>query len=272
MNGQGGTPAARFLDALAGRRTWVALGYLLVGAVVPVVTFSVVVTAASLAVGLAVTVIGIPLLLAAAHVVHGCAALERHRAAAVVGADPRPPSRREPVGPGIVARVRAAWSDQATWRELALLVALFPPLYALDVAAFTLWAAVAGLVASPAWFWSIPQEFPDGSRDHGIALGWFPHGPDGEGAIGVFIGDVPTACAVSLVSILLLAGAGLLVRAAAGLHARVALSLAGHAADPMAPARAVLAGPALLPPLAPTLAPDPQQSDAAPSSGSLTSG
>ncbi|MFN8076499.1 MAG: sensor domain-containing protein [Kineosporiaceae bacterium] len=244
-----GLPAP--VDALAGPRTWRALAYLAVGLVLPVLLFSVVVTALSVAVGLAVTVVGLPLLLGAALLVHGCAALERHRAAAVLE---RPVTATPPAAAsGLLARLRAQWSAGLTWRELALLVLLFAPLYALDLAALIVWLAVLGLLTCPAWYWAIPQDFPDGSRAHGIALGWFPHGPDGRGAIGVFIGDLGTALMVAAAGLVLLAGAGLLVRAAARLHARTVAAVVGTPRDPMAAAREVLATPGPLPALTPTL-------------------
>src|SRR5262249_59012791 len=99
------TPGRPAWSLVASRRG----GGVLCGAAVP---------AASTAAVLAITLAGVPLLLAAAGVIRGCANAERGRLRAVLG-EPVEARYRDAAGPGMMARARNSWTDPATWRDVA---------------------------------------------------------------------------------------------------------------------------------------------------------
>lgn len=234
------------LRVLGSRVLWASLGYLLGYLFVGTALFCVVVPVVAFAGGMSVTLLGLPLLVAAAVLVRGCADVERGRLRMLI---PGPvPSPYRPVSePGVLGQLRGRWSDRATWRDLAYLVALYPPLMVVDGVVLALWLGFAGDVALPLWFWAVPERFDDGSTAHGISYGYFPHGPHGPDGWGVFIGDLPTALAVAAVSLVLLILTSYLVALTARTQARMVRALLRPAADPLGEARRILAGPGPLP-------------------------
>lgn len=221
--------------------TWLAAWYLLANVIVGWVLWSVVVTVSVTALALTITVIGIPMLIAAAGVVRGCANAERARLAGVLGRPVRG-SYRAVAGSGIVASARRRWSDPATWRDVAYLVGVFPFLWVLDAAAFTVWLTFLGGITMPAWYWSLEQTYPGGSH-HGVQLGYFPNGPGKAGAAGLYVDTLPKALLAAAIFLILFLIFNYALAGTARLHARVAYSLLRAPADPMAPAKDVLSRP-----------------------------
>jgi hypothetical protein len=220
-----------------------ATGWLLFSAV-----FTVVTTAACLAITLA----GIPLLSAAAGVLRGCAAVERGRLRELFAQPVRGAWR--PVPPkGLLAQAGARWKDPATWRALTYLVGLWAPLFALDTAVLTIWLTLLAGVTVPLWYWAPVQTSPigysNGASVHGIAYGYFPHGPHGPDAYGYFVDSLPKALLAALVFGILFLLFSYVVVITARAHGRVARALLRAPADPLAPARDVLTRPGPLPPL-----------------------
>jgi putative sensor protein len=216
------------------------------------VLFSAAFTAVITAVVFAVTLAGIPLLSAAAGVLRGCAAVERGRLRDLF-AEPVRASYR-PVPPhGMLAQAGARWKDPAIWRALSYLVALWAPLLALDTAVLTIWLTLLAGVTIPLWYWAPSQISPigytNGSPVHGIAFGYFPHGPYGPGAYGFFVDTLPKALLMAAVFAILFLLFSYVLVATARAHGRVARALLRAPADPLAPARAVLGRPGPLPPL-----------------------
>jgi hypothetical protein len=238
---------------------WRSAAYLLGSIVIGTVLFTAVVTVVAVSAPLVVIGIGIPLLLAAAHVIRGAAHFERQRAAMVPGVEvAEPPAGRaglagddvEAPDAGLLAALRRQWTDPAVAPSLGYLVGLYVPLMVLDTVALGVWLGILGGVTIPFWYWAVPQTF-DGVTDHGLFWGSFPHGPGGPDAVGLAIDDLPTAIAVAAVfAVVFVVVACPLVVAAARLHARTAGRLLGRPADPLAPARAVLRSPGPLAPLA----------------------
>jgi Putative sensor len=238
---------------------WRSAAYLLGSIVIGTVLFTVVVTVVAVSAPLVVIGIGLPLLLAAAHVIRGAAHLERQRAAMVPGiAVAEPPVDRaglagddvEAPDAGLLAALRRQRTDPAMAPSLGYLVGLYVPLILLDTVAVGLWLGILGGVTIPFWYWAVPETF-DGVTDHGLFWGSFPHGPGGPDAVGLAIDDLPTAIAVAAIfAVLFVVVACPLVVAAARLHARTAGRLLGRPADPVAPARAELRSPGPLAPLA----------------------
>jgi hypothetical protein len=241
------------LRLLFSASTWLAAGYL-AGYVFITgwVLFSVALTAAVTAACLAITLAGIPLLVAAAGVLRGCANVERARLGWMLRG-PVHGSYRQPGRPGLMSQVRTRWHDRATWRDVAYLIGLWAPLFILDTIVFAVWLTLLAGITLPIWYWA-PRAaagvgYVNGTTMHGVALGYFPHGPNGPGRVGLYV-DTPAkallAAAVFLV-LFLLFNYVLVITGRA--HVRIARSLLRAPADPLAQAKEVLAHPGPLGPL-----------------------
>jgi hypothetical protein len=216
------------------------------------VLFAAAFTAVTTAAVFAITLAGIPLLSAAAGVLRGCAAVERGRLRSQFAEPVR--GRYRPVPPhGLLAQARACWKDPATWRDLTYLIGMWAPLLALDTAVLTIWLSFLSGITIPLWYWApskiSPIGYTNGTPVHGIAYGYFPHGPYGPDAHGVFVDTLPKALLMAAVFAILFVLFSYVVVATARLHARVARALLRAPADPLAPARDVLTRPGPLPPL-----------------------
>lgn len=218
---------------------WAATAYLLsyipVGATLFAGTVAVVVSTAALS----ITWLGFPLLVGAALIVRGAAEIERRRArlvSAPIEADYLTVPR-----PGVFAQLTTRWRDRATRRNVLYLVAMFPFLLLFDAVVAALWLLGLGMTTIPAWFWLLPQTWPNGDTGNGLMIGMRPGGLDGTG--GVWIGNLTTALLFALVGFefALLAGYG--VVAGARLHRHLARWFLGTPTDPLAPARRILAEP-----------------------------
>jgi hypothetical protein len=226
---------------------WRAAGYLICYLAVSWVLLSVALTAAAVAACLAVTLLAIPLLIAAAQAVHWCARVERTMLRQVTAERART-SYAQPAAGGLIARAKAAWTDAATWRELGYLAGLWVPLYALDTIVVSVWLSLLAGVTLPAWYWA-----PRGSEmagyvhgpqlQHGVPIGYFPHGATGPGGIGLFVDSLPKALLAAAVFAVLFAAFSYVLVATTRMHARVAGALLGLPADPLRDARDVLTRP-----------------------------
>jgi hypothetical protein len=152
-----------------------------------------------------------------------------------------------------MAQFRTRWRDPSTWRDLAYLIGLWPPLLALDLTVLTVWLTLLAGVTLPAWYWAPRGNagvgYVNGAPVHGVALGYFPNGPHGAGGWGLYVDTLPRAllaAAVFLVAFLLFNYVLVLTARA---HARVARALLRAPGDPLAPAKEVLARPGPLGPL-----------------------
>ncbi len=211
------------------------------------VLFSAVLTAGITAITLAITLAGVPLLIATAAVIRGCASGERWRLRGVLP-EPVHGGYRDVSGLGMFARVRATWTDPAVWRDLAYLGGLFPVLWALDLAVVTVWLTFIGCITIPAWYWAPEQTYPGGSH-HGLQFGDFPHGPHGPGAVGVYVDTLPKAIITAIVFLAASLLFQYVVVRTARLHARIAGALLRGHGDPLAEAKEVLGRPGPLGPL-----------------------
>jgi len=116
--------------------------YLLLGLPAGIITFTVVVTGWGTALGLAITLIGLPIALATIVVSRGMAQAERWRAALVLGAPIRD-RYRPPVTGKILDRLKAVFADGQTWKDLGWHLLLLP----VGIVGFT--------VAVVSWCWSL---------------------------------------------------------------------------------------------------------------------
>jgi Putative sensor len=234
-------PVRLLFSASPWRSAWFLFCYLIVGWLF----FSAVVATASAAAFLAITLAGIPLILGAVWVFRGCANAERWRLSGVLGEHLRGGYR--PVAkPGIMAQIRTRWRDPATWRDVAYLGGMFVPLVILDAAALVIWGLFLAGVTLPLWYW-VPKHNCIGScagpQPRGVPFGYFPHGPSGPGATGLYVDTLPKALLAALGFLVLLLVFDYALVATARAHARVARALLRPPTDPLAEAREMLARP-----------------------------
>jgi hypothetical protein len=199
-----------------------------------------------------ITLAGIPLLVGAAGVLHGCASAERARLRPVL-AGPLRGGYRPVTQPGIMAHVRTCWRDPATWRDAAYLIGLWPLLFIMDTVVLTVWLTLLAGVTLPVWYWAPRGDaglgYVSGTPTHGVPLGYFPHGPQGAGGWGLYVDTLPKAllAAAVFLAAFLLFNYVLVLTARA--HAWIASSVLRAPVDPLAPAKEVLARPGPLGPL-----------------------
>jgi hypothetical protein len=242
-------PVRLLASASLWRAAWFLGCYVFaVGWVLFAAAFTTVVTAACFAITLA----GFPLLVAAAAALRGCAQAERLRLRSVL-TGPVSDSYRVPDRPGLRAEVGARWKDPATWHDVGYLIGLWPPLFILDTVVLSVWLTFLAGVTLPLWYWA-----PRGSEGlgytspttvHGLPLGYFPHGPHGAGGVGLYVDSLPKALLAGAVFLVLFLAFSYVLVLTARAHARVARSLLRATADPLGPAKQVLAGPGPLGPL-----------------------
>jgi hypothetical protein len=230
---------------------WRSAGFLATYLLSSWLVFSAALTAVVTAIALGVTIFALPLLVAAAAVVHACAVVERGSLGSVLSEPLHGDHRVAPAG--LWARGLAAWRDVSTWRELAYMVGLWAPLFALDTIVLSVWLTFLAGITLPLWYWA-----PRGAdvvgyvRDtqlHGVSLGYFPHGPNGPGAVGLYVDSLPRALLAAAIFAILFLLFNYVLIATARLHARVARAMLRSPADPLREARSVLAGPGPLGPL-----------------------
>jgi hypothetical protein len=239
-------PLRQLVAGSTWRAAWFLLAYLVWGWLLWAAVFA----ATLIAAVLCITLAGIPLLVAAAGVIRGCANAERWRLREVLAAPIhggyRPVRRR-----GILAQVSTRWSDPATWRDFAYLFAVFPFLWALDYAVMAVWLVLLGGITVPVWYRYIPQTFNNGQTAHGLEFGYFPNGPSGAGSWGWFVGNLHQALIAAGIFLVLFLLFNYVLVGAARLHANIAGALLRAPSDPMAEAKEVLTRPGPLGPLHP---------------------
>jgi hypothetical protein len=129
--------------------------YLLLGLPLGIAFFTFAVTALSLAAGLAITLVGIPVLILTLLASRWIARFERARAGLVVDARPHTDT---PLTGGAVERSKALLRDRSAWTGVAWSVLLLPIGTFGFTVAVTLWSTALGFVTSPLWYWALPQD------------------------------------------------------------------------------------------------------------------
>jgi hypothetical protein len=141
---------------LRSRLTWTRLLYILVELPLAVVYFSFLTTGVSTGGGLAITLIGLPVLVAVMFVWRWMAGGERRLAGSLLDEDIPPPYRALPAK-GWWPRLRARIADPATWKDLVYLLLALPFSLATFVTTVTVLALALGLLTAPLWYWTIPD-------------------------------------------------------------------------------------------------------------------
>ena len=230
---------------------WRSAGYLLGYLVASAVLFAIALTSVTAALALSITIVAIPLLVGAAFVVRGCAEAERLRLRQVF-AEPVRGYYRPPDGHGLWRQARARWGEGTTWRDLGYLVGLWPWMFTLDAVVLGVWLCCLAGVTMPLWYShakGVCVGYCNGPSVSGVLIGDYPHGPQVPGDHGLYVHSLSTALLVGAGFAILFLLFNYVLVATARLHAQVARALLRRPADPLAPARAVLAGPSPLGPL-----------------------
>jgi signal transduction histidine kinase len=169
---------ARLNSDLADPRTYTRIAYLLLAGVLGTIEFVFLVTALSVGVGLAVTLVGIPILIASVYAWGWLAELERRAVGALTGNRIASPYRPLPEG-GWWDRLRARLADPATWKDLTFLLLQFPFGLLSFIVATTVLSVGVGSLTLPLWYWAIPDGVEVGFAEVdalGEALAFVPLG------------------------------------------------------------------------------------------------
>lgn len=123
--------------------------------VLGVVWFTWVVSMLSLGAGLAITLLGIPLLAVTVRSGRVVGAMERARVRVLLGAEVPAPAAL-PFPEGVWPRLRTALGDVPGWKGLAYGVVMLPWGVLAFSVTVTLWSAGLGLLTAPLWEWAVP--------------------------------------------------------------------------------------------------------------------
>jgi signal transduction histidine kinase len=170
------------------RQLGIDTGYVFLGFPLAIISFVVLVTGFSAGLGMAITVIGLPVLAGTLYAARGLADIERLRIPAVLNRPRIRPAYESP-GPGATVwrRIFSPLSQMQSWLDLAHGIISFPISVFTFVVVFTWWATAIGGTLNVAWDWSIPRGTDNQSLAQLIGLGDSTMARVGlQTAIGVF--------------------------------------------------------------------------------------
>jgi signal transduction histidine kinase len=173
------------------RRLGLDTVYLVLALPMGILTFTVVVTGWSLALGLLITLIGLPVAMMTIYASRWMAWIERRRAALVLG-EPIRGVYKPPATGRFVDRLKALFSDPSTWKDLGWHLLLLPVSIVDFTVAVTAWSVSLGLLSMPAWWWALPDSDP-------TELGLFQVDSWGHAWLAAAIGLVALPVAAALV-------------------------------------------------------------------------
>ncbi len=149
-------PLVRALRAPFELRTWKETIHLLLNMPVGIATFTIIVTGFATGLGLLITLIGIPILIAMLYVSRAIGWFERGRAKVLLDLDVPSPYRADPPPDRwwrpFVSRV----TDPATWTEIVYHLLLLPIGVVTFTLAFTFWVLGLSLPFLPVYAWALP--------------------------------------------------------------------------------------------------------------------
>ena len=152
------------LRLMASAEPWLALVFMISSFVVGLFWFIVLATLLSAGGGLAVTLIGLPILVGAMYAWIGGAKAERWRVGALLRAEIRDPYKPVPVGSSFWQHIWTRMKDVHTWLDLLYLFLLFPIGVAEFVIATVIVSVPLTFAAMPFWYWI--------EVSHSIGPGW----------------------------------------------------------------------------------------------------
>lgn len=142
--------ALRYLRVAARRQTWFNLVWILLALPLGIASFTLATTGLSLGIGLSITIVGLPLLIAMMFAARALASLEGRFASVMLGAAiPAAPLATRADRPGLLARISANLRDSLTWRGLLFMLLRLPLGIVAFVSATVLLSLVAALIAAP---------------------------------------------------------------------------------------------------------------------------
>jgi hypothetical protein len=136
------------LRPLITARGWTAVTHHLAGLPLGIAYSTWFVTGLATGLGLAITLIGIPLLTLVLASVRPLLGAERALANALLGTDIAPVAVA-PEGQGRLGRLKAYWTDASTWRGMAYLLARFPAGMLTFCVAVSVYASAGYLISAP---------------------------------------------------------------------------------------------------------------------------
>jgi hypothetical protein len=138
------------LRPLITTRGWTAVTHHLLGLPLGIAYFIWLVTGLATGIGLAITIIGIPLLTAVLASVRPLLAFESELSNALLGSRiPRSSLAPAPQADGWFAKLKAYWTDGPTWRGIAYLLGRFPVGTFTFTVALSTYASALYLIAAP---------------------------------------------------------------------------------------------------------------------------
>jgi signal transduction histidine kinase len=147
---------ARLNRDLLDPRTYTRIAYLKLAGLLGTIEFVFLVTVLATGVGLAVTLVGIPILIASVYAWGWLAENERRIIGTLTGNRIASPYRPLPEG-SWWDRLRARLADPATWKDLTFLFLQFPfGLLSFIIALTVLSVGLTGLTL-PLWYWAVPD-------------------------------------------------------------------------------------------------------------------
>jgi Putative sensor len=136
------------LRPLITTRGWTAVTHHLLGLPLGIAYFTWLVTALSIGAGLAITIVGIPILTLVLASVRPLLAAERTLSNALLGTE-IPRAGLAPGGEGWLGQLKAYWTDSTTWRGMSYLLARFPVGTLTFSVVTALYSAALYLIAAP---------------------------------------------------------------------------------------------------------------------------
>lgn len=137
-------------------RTGREAAYLTAGLLTSIVAFTVVVTAVTLSVSLALFIVGLPIMIASAVAFRWIAELDRHNVSFFLGRRVRG-RYQDHRAETLFGRLAATFRDAQTWRDFSWLTVHSIVGFAFGIIAVTLIGTVLGLATLPAWYWALPD-------------------------------------------------------------------------------------------------------------------
>lgn len=151
-------PIVRALRAPFKLRTWKETIHLLLNLPVGIALFTIIVTGFATGLGLLITLIGIPILIAMLYVSRAMGWFERGRAKVLLDLDVPSPYRADPAHDRWWRPYVSRVTDPATWTEIGYHLLMLPIGIFTFTVVFTFWTLGLSLLFLPAYAWAFPNQ------------------------------------------------------------------------------------------------------------------
>ena len=150
-------PVVRALRAPFGLRTWKETAHLLLNMPVGVALFTIIVTGFATGLGLLITLVGIPILIAMLYVSRALGWFERGRAKLLLDLDVPSPYRPDPPHNRWWRPILSKVTDPATWTEIVYDLLMLPIGIFTFTVVLTIWVLGLSLLFLPVYAWALPE-------------------------------------------------------------------------------------------------------------------